>query len=104
MGRRVNSEQPVNTPCNRAKSPRSTASAILVVNYDLPVFPGTGGHEHLNTTNLARLAGRVGLVSMVHRPEDLAKSQRFREAGVELYLWESPHMDARAPAAGRSRW
>ena len=65
---------------------------ILIVNTHLPVFPGTGGHEFLNTTNLSRLSARTGLVSMVHRAEDLEKATGFGEAGVDLYLWKSPHI------------
>ncbi len=41
---------------------------LLILNGDLPVFPGWGGVEYLHTTRLARLAQRVGLVSLAHTP------------------------------------
>jgi len=71
---------------------------VLILNSHLPVFPGGGGVEFLTTTRLARLAGRVGLASMVHTRSDLEKTQGLTDAGVRLYLWESPHLDA-APGA-----
>ena len=77
---------------------------ILIVNTHLPVFPGTGGHEFLNTTNLSRLSARTGLVSMVHRAEDLEKVTGFSEAGVDLYLWKSPHLDTAGKAPHSASW
>src|SRR3954467_729153 len=77
---------------------------ILILNTHLPVFPGTGGHEFLNTTNLSRLSARTGLVSLVHRAEDLEKTTGFREAGVDLYLWKSPHIGTSSNAARRPHW
>src|ERR1700733_4524981 len=74
---------------------------VLVLNTDLPVFPGAGGHEFLSTTNLAAWAGHVGLVSMAHTREDLNRSQALADAGVRLYLWHSPWLDG--PPAGPAR-
>jgi glycosyltransferase involved in cell wall biosynthesis len=77
---------------------------VLILNSHLPIFPGTGGHEYLNTTGLTRHAGRVGLVSMVHTHEGLVKSQRFAEQGVNLYLWQArrflDHSGGAAPPQG----
>lgn len=70
-----------------------TALRILILNGDLPIFPGRAGHEYLHTTRLARLGQHVGLVSMVHTPEQREKQQGLTEAGVTLYLWESPDVD-----------
>jgi glycosyltransferase involved in cell wall biosynthesis len=77
---------------------------ILIVNTHFPVFPGTGGHEFLNTTNLSRLSARTGLVSLVHRAEDLEKATGFSEAGVDLYLWKSPHLGTSGKAPHRPGW
>ena len=64
---------------------------ILILNGDLPVFPGWGGIEFLHTTNLARLAEKVGLVSLVHTSEQREKKQALIDAGVHLFLWENPN-------------
>ncbi len=50
------------------------AVKLLIVNGDLPIFPGRAGHEYLHTTRLTRLAQRVGVVSMVHTPEENEKA------------------------------
>ena len=63
---------------------------VLVLNPDLPVFPGWGGIEFLNTTSLARRVARVGLVSCLHTVEQESRLEPLRRAGVELYLWENP--------------
>jgi len=63
---------------------------VLILNGDLPIFPGRAGHEYLHTTRLARLAQRVGLVSMVHTQELDEKKQDLIDAGVGLYLWSNP--------------
>lgn len=68
------------------------AIRILILNGDLPIFPGRAGHEYLHTTLLAQRAQRVGLVSMVHTPEQHEKKQELARAGIELYLWESPQL------------
>ncbi len=65
---------------------------LLILNGDLPVFPGRAGHEYLNTTRLANWAQTVGLVSMVHTPEQAEKKSRLLEQGVQLYLWENPYL------------
>jgi glycosyltransferase involved in cell wall biosynthesis len=66
---------------------------LLILNGDLPIFPGRAGHEYLHTTRLARLAHRVGLVSMVHTRELDEKKQDLIEAGVRLYLWRNPMLE-----------
>ncbi len=68
------------------------AVRILILNGDLPIFPGRAGHEYLHTTLLAQRAQKVGLVSMVHTSEQHEKKQDLVRAGVELYLRESPHL------------
>jgi glycosyltransferase involved in cell wall biosynthesis len=70
---------------------------LLILNGDLPVFPGWGGIEYLHTIHLAQLAHKVGLVSQVHTLEQSTKKQRLIEAGVKLHLWESPNL-IEAPA------
>ncbi|MBS1968258.1 MAG: glycosyltransferase [Chloroflexi bacterium SZAS-1] len=74
---------------------------VLILNTHLPIFPGGGGVEYLTTLHLASLAPQVGLVSMAHTRADLQKVQGLAEAGAELYLWESPHLDASPVAATR---
>jgi glycosyltransferase involved in cell wall biosynthesis len=76
---------------------------LLILNGDLPVFPGWGGVEYLHTTRLARLARRVGLVSLLHTLEQREKSRRLREAGVALYLWEAPTAGSGLPAESPAR-
>jgi glycosyltransferase involved in cell wall biosynthesis len=71
---------------------------ILVLNPDLPVFPGRAGHEFLHATRLQAAGHRVGLVSLVHTHEQDQKKQGLTDAGVDLYLWR----DARLDADGRS--
>ena len=73
---------------------------LLVLNGDLPIFPGRAGHEYLHTTRLARLAQRVGLVSMVHTREMDDGKQGLLGAGIALYLWQNPDLHgAPSPAA-----
>ncbi len=64
---------------------------VLILNGDLPVFPGWGGIEYLHTTNLTRLARKVGLVSLVHTHEQYEKQHALRAANVNLYVWEHPN-------------
>jgi len=66
---------------------------FLILNGDLPVFPGWGGIEYLHTTFLAQLAQKVGLVSMVHTREQASKQRLLADAGVSLYLWGNPNAD-----------
>jgi hypothetical protein len=79
---------------------------LLVLNGDLPIFPGRAGHEYLHMTRLGRLAQRVGLVSMVHTREMDVEKGDLLGAGVALYLWRNAALDRPpAPAApGPSRW
>jgi glycosyltransferase involved in cell wall biosynthesis len=76
---------------------------LLILNGDLPIFPGRAGHEHLHTTWLARLARRVGLVSMVHTSEEDEQTQGLLGAGVDLYLWRNPSLGRPSPDAGAAR-
>lgn len=75
--------------------------SLLILNTHLPIFPGGGGVEYLTTLQLAGLAERVGLVSMAHTRADLQKVQSLADAGVELYLWESPYLDSPPQPAAR---
>jgi len=63
---------------------------ILVYNSDLPLFPGAGAHEFLNTTQLSQWVNLVGLVSMVHNQQDLLNTALYANQPIKLYLWESP--------------
>jgi len=65
---------------------------LLILNGDLPIFPGRAGHEYLHTTRLARLAERVGLISLVHTQEMDDKKQDLVDAGIRLYLWRNPNL------------
>ena len=76
---------------------------VLIVNGDLPMFPGQAGHEYLHTTGLARLAERVGLVSLLHTKEQDERKRALVEAGVSLYLWRSPHIDTPTRKSSRGR-
>ena len=67
---------------------------ILILNGDLPVFPGWGGIEYLHTTRFARLAKKVGLVSVVQTREQDEKKIELSEAGVNLYLWTNPNLNS----------
>lgn len=67
---------------------------LLVINTDLPIFPGGGAVEYLAMTRMAALAKNVGLVSMAHTRSDLDRSADLEDAGVHLYLWRSPWMDS----------
>jgi glycosyltransferase involved in cell wall biosynthesis len=78
--------------------------SILIINNHLPIFPGTGGHEYLNTTNLAQFARRVGLVSLVYTQDDLEKARRFGERRVDLFLWQDPSMTHRSGPPARTGW
>ena len=64
---------------------------ILILNGDLPFFPGRAGHEYLHTTHLARLTQQVGLVSLIHNKEQREKKRCLSDAGIKLFLWESPN-------------
>ena len=68
---------------------------LLILNGDLPTFPGRAGHEYLHTTGLARLGETVGLVSLVHDAEQEEKQQELALAGVRLHLWRSPSLWSR---------
>ena len=76
---------------------------ILMLNSDLPVFPGRAGHEYLHTTHLARLGNRVGLVSLVHAREQDEKKHVLSDAGVCLYLWQDPNLDRFHPAESNNK-
>ncbi len=76
---------------------------VLILSHDLAVFPGGGGHDYLHTTRLARLAQKVGLVTMVHTRELDEKKQDLIDAGVDLYVWRNPILELPASAAGSPR-
>jgi len=78
---------------------RADGFRFLILNGDLPVFPGWGGIEFLHTTGLARMTQRVGLVSLVHNREQAMKQKLLADAGVSLYLWENPNPDESHSAA-----
>src|SRR5262249_25448368 len=63
---------------------------VLILNGDLPIFPGRAGHEYLLTTGLARRAERVGVVSLVHTTEQDRGAHGLLDAGGRLYLWRNP--------------
>ena len=71
----------------------SSRLKLLVINTDLPIFPGGGGVEYLAMTRMATLAKDVGLVSMAHTRSDLVRSVDLEHAGIHLYLWHSPWLD-----------
>jgi glycosyltransferase involved in cell wall biosynthesis len=79
---------------------------ILILNGDLPVFPGWGGVEFLHTTRLAKLARKVGLVSLVHTKEQQEKTQALTDAGISLYLWKNPDLEdpSQAASGGSNRF
>lgn len=79
---------------------------LLILNGDLPVFPGRAGHEYLHTSRLARAGHHVGLVSLLHTREQAEKTGSLTDAGVHLYLWRSPHAAAPTPprAADTRGW
>jgi len=56
-------------------------------------------------TRLATRLQTVGLVSMAHTRDVLEQSQDLANAGVRLYLWESPWLDAvLQPVGSRLDW
>ncbi len=75
--------------------------SILILNTDLPLFPGGGGHEYLISTRLAKLAKNVGLVSQIHTSEHKEKSIDLVNAGIQLYAWESPFLFSNNPLADK---
>ena len=68
--------------------------AHLLLNDELPIFPGSGGVEYLTTLNLPRHFPAVGLVSMAHRQADIDRSAGLAAAGVYMYLWKSAAVEA----------
>lgn len=98
---RVEEEVSGSREAARAIPPGGGASrpAVLILNPDLPVFPGGGGVEFLTTCEMAGLAEAVGLVSMAHTRPDLERSAGLEEGGARLFLWESPHLDTPPAAA-----
>jgi glycosyltransferase involved in cell wall biosynthesis len=89
-------------PSPLSGSPSETATPplnLLILNSDLPIFPGGGAVEYLTTREMASLADHVGLVSMAHRREDLQRVGGLVDAGVNLYLWRSPFLDTPAQPA-----
>ena len=74
----------------------TTQLRLLILNTDLPVFPGGGGVEHLTMTSLARQGHDVAIVSMAHTRAQLDGSASLETAGVRRFLWLSPWLDAPA--------
>ena len=70
---------------------------LLILNPDLPVFPGRAGHEHLHATRLSRLGHRVGVVSLLHDAEQAGRRDSLEREGVALYLWQNPDLSRPAP-------
>jgi len=66
---------------------------ILILNPDLPIFPGRAMHEYLNTIGLRQLGHQVGLVSAVHTQRQADALDSLRRYGIELYLWWSPFLN-----------
>ncbi len=67
---------------------------LLIINADLPIFPGRGMHEYLNTTHLTKFAKKVGLVSAVHTSEQEKALLSLESEGIDLYIWKNPFRDA----------
>ncbi len=63
---------------------------VLIVNTDLPVFPGRAGHEFLNTLYLKKHLRKLGLVSQVHTIEQEQKKQSLVNGDIDLFVWENP--------------
>ena len=72
-------------------------SNVLVLNTDLPIFPGGGAVEFLTMKNLAARTVAVGLVSMAHTRDDLESLSGARGGRRRLYLWAEPLAGRRAP-------
>ncbi len=93
-----------------AERPSPVPQRILILNPDLPVFPGRAMHEYLNTIGLRRLGCQVGLVSTLHTQEQQQRLPSLADEGVELFLWRNPHLAARpheglgAPRPSRPAW
>ena len=66
---------------------------LLIINADLPIFPGRGMHEYLNTVQLTKLAQEIGLVSAVHTPEQENGLTTLENYGIDLYVWKNPLRD-----------
>lgn len=77
-------------PRDSAEQTAGVLPSVLILNGHFPEFPGTGGYEFNNTTNLAALVRNVGLVSMIHTADTAGRTGVFTERGIELYLWRSP--------------
>lgn len=62
---------------------------LLVYNTDLPIFPGSGAHEFLNTTLLSQQVDLLGLVSLVHTQQQDTACSVFKKYPMTLYLWKN---------------
>jgi len=78
--------------------------SILIINKDLPRFPGGIAVEYLNTIGLASQAEAVGLVSMIHTAADRRAAEELARRNVKLYLWESPAAQTTGPTPARRGW
>jgi len=77
---------------------------ILILNKDLPRFPGGIGHEFLNTVGLVEQGACVGLVSMLHQRADWPAAEALQTRGVKTYLWISPAAVGEDRLQGRGTW
>jgi len=66
---------------------------ILILNPDLPIFPGRAMHEYLNTIGLRQLGHQVGLVSAVHTQRQADALDSLRRYDIDMYLWWSPFVN-----------
>jgi glycosyltransferase involved in cell wall biosynthesis len=76
---------------------------ILVLNPDLPVFPGRAGHEFLHATRLQAAGHQVGIVSLVHTREQDLKKKGLADRGITLYLWRDARLEPDEPAGVGAR-
>jgi glycosyltransferase involved in cell wall biosynthesis len=71
---------------------------ILMLNPDFPVFPGGIAIEFLNIRNLAAIADRVGLVSMIHTENALRSAELLSGDNLKIFAWQNPLLqDGRSP-------
>jgi len=76
------------------KSATENKLNILIYNTDLPIFPGSGAHEFLNTTHLAQWTNQLGLVSMAHTLTDEDHAKTLINHQITPYLWKGPRSPA----------
>ena len=80
---------------------------ILIINPDLPIFPGRAANEYFSTVGLRKLGYRVGLVSALYVQYQADALESLTKYGIELFLWRSPHLAQSAVAdsqGGKAPW